>query len=145
MKESEEKSKEPKKYFIPVDGKYYETTKEVYEVYYQMERRERYLEERDIKKGVQTFSDISDSNYSADEIIEDSNVDVGDTAITNILIETVLETIMTLDEEEKWLIQELFFYGKSEVVLAQETGIARTTLQSKKYKAFEKIKKIMKI
>jgi hypothetical protein len=52
---------------------------------------------------------------------------------------------MTLDEEEKWLIQELFFYGKSEVVLSQETGVARTTLQSKKYKAFEKIKKIMKI
>jgi DNA-directed RNA polymerase specialized sigma subunit len=145
MKQSDDQNKEKGKYSIPVDGKYYETTKEVYEVYYQMERRERYLEERDIKKGVQTFSDISDSNYSADEIIEDTNVDVGDTAITNILIETVLEAIMTLDEEEKWLIQELFFYGKSEVVLAQETGIARTTLQSKKYKAFEKIKKIMKI
>jgi DNA-directed RNA polymerase specialized sigma subunit len=145
MNQLDDQNKEQRRYFIPVDGKYYETTKEVYEVYYQMERRERYLEERDIKKGVQTFSDISDSNYSADEIIEDTNVDVGDTAITNILIETVLETIMTLDEEEKWLIQELFFYGKSEVVLAQETGIARTTLQSKKYKAFEKIKKIMKI
>lgn len=145
MNQSDDQNKEQRRYFIPVDGKYYETTKEIYEVYYQMERRERYLEERDIKKGVQTFSDISDSNYSADEIIADTVVDVSDTAITNILIETVLEAIMTLDEEEKWLIQELFFYGKSEVVLAQATGIARTTLQSKKYKAFEKIKKIMKI
>lgn len=71
MKESEEKSKEPKKYYIPVDGKYYETTREIYDVYYQMDRRERYLEERDIKKGVKTFSDISSSAYTADEIIGD--------------------------------------------------------------------------
>lgn len=114
MKESEEKSKEPKKYYIPVDGKYYETTKEIYEVYYKMDRRERYLEERDIKKGVQTFSDISDSIYSADEIIADTNVDVSNTVITNILIETVLEALSHLNDEDQSLIQELFFYGKTE-------------------------------
>ena len=33
-----------KRYFIPIDGKLYETTKEIYEVYYQMDRRERYLD-----------------------------------------------------------------------------------------------------
>jgi hypothetical protein len=43
MNEKEEREKALKRYFIPVDGKYYETTKEVYEVYYQMDRRERYL------------------------------------------------------------------------------------------------------
>ena len=134
-----------KKYFIPVDGKYYETTKEVYEVYYQMDRRERYLEERDLNKGVINFCDIDNEDYSAEEMLSDKDTDIEEEVINSILIKTVLEAIMTLDEEEKWLIQELFFYGKSEVVLAQETGIARTTLQSKKYKAFEKIKKIMKI
>ena len=82
---------------------------------------------------------------SAEEVLSDKDTDIEEEVINKILIKTVLEAIMTLDEEEKWLIQELFFYGKSEVVLSQETGVARTTLQSKKYKAFEKIKKIMKI
>jgi len=29
MNQSDDQNKEPKKYFIPVDGKYYETTKEI--------------------------------------------------------------------------------------------------------------------
>jgi len=145
MNEKEEREEALKRYFIPVDGKYYETTKEVYEVYYQMDRRERYLEERDLNKGVINFCDIDNEDYSAEEILSDKDTDIEEEVINKILIKTVLEAIMTLDEEEKWLIQELFFYGKSEVVLSQETGVARTTLQSKKYKAFEKIKKIMKI
>ena len=129
MNEKEEREKALERYFIPVDGTYYETTKEVYEVYYQMDRRERYLEERDLNKGVINFCDIDNGQYSAEEIISDKDTDIEGEVINKILMKTVLEAIMTLDEEEKWLIQELFFYGKSEVVLAQETGVARTTLR----------------
>lgn len=71
MNEKEEREKALKRYFIPVDGKYYETTREVYEVYYQMDRRERYLEERDLKKGIINFGDIDNDDYSAEEIISD--------------------------------------------------------------------------
>ncbi len=138
-------SENEKRYFIPVDGKLYETTKEIYEVYYQMDRRERYLEERDIKNGVLNFGDIDDANYAAEERIIDENADVEKEVIDQILWNAVLEAMSLLSDEENWLIQELFFYGKSEVILSKESGIARTTIQSKKYKAIEKIKKIMKI
>lgn len=138
-------SENEKRYFIPVDGKVYETTKEIYEVYYQMDRRERYLEERDIKNGVLNFGDIDDANYAAEERIIDENADVEKEVIDQILWNAVLEAMSLLSDEENWLIQELFFYGKSEVILSKESGIARTTIQSKKYKAIEKIKKIMKI
>jgi RNA polymerase sigma factor (sigma-70 family) len=143
MNQSDDQNKEQRRYFIPVDGKYYETTKDVYEVYYQMERRERYLEERDIKKGVQTFSDISDSNYSADEIIADTILDVSDTAITNILIETVLEAISHLNDEDRSLIQELFFYGKTERDLAEDIGISKTALHFRKNRALERIRELI--
>ena len=138
-------SENEKRYFIPVDGKLYETTKEIYEVYYQMDRRERYLEERDIKNGVLNFGDIDDANYAAEERIMDENADVEKEVIDQILWNAVLEAMSLLSDEENWLIQELFFYGKSEVILSKESGIARTTIQSKKYKAIETIKKIMKI
>ena len=145
MNEKEEREKALERYFIPVDGKYYETTKEVYEVYYQMDRRERYLEERDLNKGVINFCDIDNEDYSAEEILSDKDKDIEEEVINKILIKTVLEAIMTLDEEEKWLIQELFFCGKSQRQLAKECGIPLMTLNCRKQKIIEKIKKYLKI
>lgn len=145
MNEKEEREKALERYFIPVDGKYYETTKEVYEVYYQMDRRERYLEERDLNKGVINFCDIDNEDYSAEEILSDKDTDIEEEVINKILIKTVLEAIMTLDEEEKWLIQELFFCGKSQRQLAKECGTPLMTLNCRKQKIIEKIKKYLKI
>lgn len=140
----EEQDNKRKRFYIPVDGKYYETTEEIYKVYYSMDRRERYLEERDIKKGVMNFSDLDNDNYKAEEMISDKTVDIENEITNKIMIEAVFDAITTLEEEEKWLIQELFFYGKSEVVVAKENCMARTTIQSKKYKLIEKIKKQLK-
>jgi len=143
MKNTEEDNKR-KKFYIPVDGKYYETTEEIYKVYYRMDRRERYLEERDMKKGLLNFSALDNDKYKAEEMIPDQSIDIEDEIANKVMIEAVLDAITTLEEEEKWLIQELFFYGKSEVVVAKENGIARTTLQSRKYKLLEKIKRQLK-
>ena len=145
MNEKEEREKALKRYFIPVDGKYYETTKEVYEVYYQMDRRERYLEERDLKKGIINFGDIDNDDYSAEEIISDKDRDIEEEVINKILIKTVLEAMSLLSEEEKWLIQELFFCGKSERELTRNTGIPRKTINYRKEKALSKIRKFIKI
>ena len=41
-----------KQYFIPIEGKLIEVTREVYITYYQAERRERYLMEKEQKYGV---------------------------------------------------------------------------------------------
>ncbi|KUK83191.1 MAG: hypothetical protein XD96_0466 [Petrotoga mobilis] len=144
MNEKEEREKALERYFIPVDGKYYETTKEVYEVYYQMDRRERYLEERDLNKGVINFCDIDNEDYSAEEILSDKDTDIEEEVINKILIKTVLEAIMTLDEEEKWLIQELFFCGKSQRKLSKETGIPLMTITNRKKRVLKKLKKHLK-
>ena len=145
MNEKEERKKALKRYFIPVDGKYYETTKEVYEVYYQMDRRERYLEERDLNKGVINFCDIDNEDYSAEEILSDKDTDIEEEVINSVLIKTVLEAMSLLSEEEKWLIQELFFCGKSERELTRNTGIPRKTINYRKEKALSKIRKFIKI
>lgn len=145
MNEKEKREKALKRYFIPVDGKYYETTKEVYEVYYQMDRRERYLEERDLKKGIINFGDIDNEDYSAEEILSDKDTDIEEEVINRVLIKTVLEAMSLLSEEEKWLIQELFFCGKSERELTRNTGIPRKTINYRKEKALSKIRKFIKI
>lgn len=145
MNQSDDQNKEPRRYFIPVDGKYYETTKEIYEVYYRMDRRERYLEERDIKKGVVNFSDMGYSYCSAEEILSDKDTYIETQIMNKMLMETVLEAISILDEEEKWLIQELFFCGKSQRQLSKEADIPLMTINNRKKRVLDKLRKQLKI
>ncbi|MBF8982620.1 sigma-70 family RNA polymerase sigma factor [Lutibacter sp. B2] len=132
-----------KNFFIPIDGKLYETSEEIYRNYYRMDRRERYLEERSRKHEL-SYEALTDVDYPIEEKMVDQPEGIEDEVITSILIEKILLVISQLSEEEKQLIQELFFCGKSEVALAKEIGIARTTIQSRKYKILSKIKKLLK-
>lgn len=49
----------------------------------------------------------------------------------------------TLTDEETAIIHALFYQEISEVELAKKLGIARTTLQSRKYKILEKLRKLL--
>lgn len=140
--ENEQKRKE-RKYYIPIDGKLYETDKKIYKTYYKMDRRERYLVERSEKYEL-SYDALNEADYPVEERMTNKPNSVENAVVTSILIEKMLKEISKLTEEEKWLISELFFCGKSEVVLAKEIGIARTTLQSRKYKILAKIKKLLK-
>ncbi|MBF4692261.1 sigma-70 family RNA polymerase sigma factor [Fusibacter ferrireducens] len=145
MKQSDDEKKEKRKYFISVAGEKCEITKEIYEVFYRMDRRERYLEERDFKKGVIIFSDMKRNYCSAEGIIPDKNTDIETEVINKVLMETVLEAISILNEEEKWLIQELFFFEKSQRQLSKETGLPLMTISNRKKRVLEKLRKYLKI
>lgn len=138
-------SKDNKKYLIPINNEYYETTKEIYDVFYKMKRREKYLEERDIKNGLVNFSDFSNNYYASEELLKDDKIDIENEVITNLLLETVLEAISTLNNEEQEIIQELFFCGKSERVLAIEKGISKTAIHYRKECILNKIRAYIKI
>ena len=49
----------------------------------------------------------------------------------------------SLTDEETAIIHALFYQEISEVELAKKLGIARTTLQSRKYKILEKLRKLL--
>lgn len=64
-----------------------------------------------------------------------------DEVIHTIMVEKLQQTLKMLSEEENTIIQALFYEDLSETELAKRLGIARTTLQSRKYKILEKLKK----
>jgi DNA-directed RNA polymerase specialized sigma subunit len=128
------------KYFIPVYGKYYETNQEVYEAYYKMERRERYLEERSLKyeksyEGLQAEGFQIESNSSNDEKLTE------DVAITTVMIEKMLDKLIVLNDYEMWLIHEIYTHGKSERQIEKEADIPRRTVGYHKKKVLEKLRK----
>lgn len=63
-----------------------------------------------------------------------------DEVIHTIMVEKLQQTLKMLSEEENTIIQALFYENLSETELAKRLGIARTTLQSRKYKILEKLK-----
>ena len=63
-----------------------------------------------------------------------------DEVIHTIMVEKLQQTLKMLSEEENTIIKALFYENLSETELAKRLGIARTTLQSRKYKILEKLK-----
>lgn len=59
------------------------------------------------------------------------------------MLEKLGQALKMLSEEESAIIRELFYEEVSETELAKRLGIARTTLQSRKYKILEKLKKLL--
>ena len=68
---------------------------------------------------------------------------VEDVAVREVMLEKLNEALRILTDEETAIIHALFYQEISEVELAKKLGIARTTLQSRKYKILEKLRKLL--
>ena len=56
-------------------------------------------------------------------------------------IEELHKAISLLSEDQKWLVNEVFFKGRSQVEIARELGIDPTAIRNRLKKIYEKIKK----
>lgn len=129
-------------YTLVVKKKRIAVSKEVYTAYYHCRDREKYLDElaQDnnisleacIEKGIQLEYALA----SAQESIEDR-------IIMKEMSAKMLRCLTLIDENERMLINELFFKGKSERQLSAETGIPQKTINDRKRKALRKLKKII--
>ena len=69
--------------------------------------------------------------------------EVEDVAVRAVMLEKLNEALRTLTDEETAIIHALFYQEISEVELAKQLGIPRTTLRSKKDKILKKLKKML--
>ena len=106
-----------KKFCIRIGDSIQEVTEEVYREYFKMERRERYLEERDLVNGKVLYSALDNvrEDVLGEDILVDSIVeDICELVTTKIMIERLRECLVLLSDEELDLIIQLFFNEKSE-------------------------------
>lgn len=68
---------------------------------------------------------------------------VEDAAIRAVMLEKLNNAMHMLTDSEAGIIYSLFYKEVSETQLAREMGIARTTLQSQKYRILEKLKEML--
>lgn len=141
-----------KDYFLFINGQYIQVSKDIYEEYYYWERQERYFM-NDLKKGKTIINpetgetmiipskEVSYEQYfrygesfAVKEEVEEDQV------IDQIILN---EAIQTISREEKELIWELFFLGKTERQVSEELHIARTTLRHRRDKILAKLKRYL--
>ena len=146
---------EREKYYITLDGQAFEVSRELYEAYYKGRRKERYFthdlkqEHTKVDKETGRITVIPSREDSYERLLAtekqfaEETEDIEDAAIRAVMLEKLNEALHTLTDEETAIIHALFYQEISEVELAKQLGIARTTLQSRKYKILEKLKNLL--
>ena len=113
------------KYFIPIEGKLIEVEENVYVAYYKMDRRERYLEERDRDNGV-----VYNNN------IDSQGID-GESGLQDVVTET-METITLANELRNQLHRCIAALPKAERELIHAMGIIWMTKLNKQIEMEQK-------
>ncbi len=134
---------ENKKYMIMVSGKLVEVSHEIYCEYHRMDRRDRYLEERDQAHGKMLYSNLDTSEMLGEEMISDSDaVSTEDAAIARIFHEKLHQCLEMLPDGDRELLQAVFFDEMTLRQISDQDNVPVMTLQSRKSKAIQRLRKI---
>ena len=133
-----------KKYIMRVGDQLIEVKKEVYLLHHQTKRRALYLEERDLINGVVYYNDMDTEETTGEDTIPDkTSPSVDEAVVQKIMIEKLNESLVLLNQAERDLIKALFYDGFSEREWATTTGIPQKTINDRKQRILNKLKKLL--
>ena len=137
-----------KKYIIK-NGTAVEVSDEVYKILRKWDRRIKYVE-HDLKETPyiidqkkETVKEIPSREDSLDRLtalgfdFENRTADFRESVSDKIMLEQVLAK---LSDDERYLITQLFYLGRSERDLAEELGVSQYTVNRNKHKILTKLK-----
>lgn len=127
-----------KEYFIELNGRQIPVSKEVYYAFKRPAWKERKRSQVRAEKelSLEAFADagfeIPSGEALVDEIVEDK-----------LLLDMLSKALSELTEDERFLINELFFNDKSEREIACEIGVSQPAIHKRRNRILEKLKKLM--
>ncbi|MEQ3316379.1 sigma factor-like helix-turn-helix DNA-binding protein [Enterocloster clostridioformis] len=133
---------ENKKYTIIVKKQRVEVSEAVYHAYHKEREAERY-QKKLIRQNELSLERFHEDGVNIDYLIVRVQADIVDKLIHQEQLESLWAALHSLPEDERSLIDELFFNEKSERKLAAELGIANMTLHDKKHRILKKLKKFL--
>lgn len=133
---------EDKKYTILVKHQRVEVSKAVYHAYHKAREAERYQDK------VSRQFELSLERFQEDGVQVELQLSIYQPTVEDRLIQQerlqkLEQALAVLDSEEKLLIHELFYNGKSERVLALETDVPNMTIHDRKQRILKKLRKII--
>ena len=132
----------PKEYYLYVNGQRVKVSEQIYKVYWREREHEKYLEQVDRKSHLLFFSSLDYDGHYTDNIIDES-VDVAKIVETQLMIESLRYAISKLNDEERDIIERLYFNDKTLSSVARDKGVTYQTIQWRKYRILRKLKEIL--
>lgn len=133
---------ENKKYTIVVKRQRVEVSEAVYRAYHKEREAERYKNKL-IRQNELSLERFREDGVNVDYLIVRVHPDILDRLIHQDQLGALWIALQSLPEDERSLIDELFFNEKSERTLAAELDIPRMTLSDKKNRILRKLKKLL--
>lgn len=127
-----------RKYFVSKEAA--EVSKEVFTIYHQMERQERYQIERDQKNGLLHYDAWDTEDLNGIEYIRDKTVNVEDTVIEKLICQKAMQAVENYDKHG---ILQLFLLGFTETEIARKIGVSQAYVNQTKNKLRKKIQTYM--
>ena len=132
-----------KKYYIRVPEALVEVSEEVYKTYRYMDRHSQTLEEKDSRNQVLYYDALdTDEILGADMFPDQSSPSVEDQVIANVMSAKLRRCLALLPEEDRKLIQAIYYEGLSEEAAGQRFGISQPAISKKRDRILQKLQKL---
>jgi len=134
------KNSKEKVYLINLGHSVMETDEANFRAFYKERRREKYLrEEAQLAGGVISLNAIDSDELDGVGVVLDTSEPLDEKIMRKMMIEKLPEAIAVLNDEEKELIQQIYFNHISEREISRRTGMPLTTVNNRKKKALKKL------
>ena len=140
MDNGERRDEYKDKYFLPLNGYLLEVNREDYLDHYKNANRQEY-----IRKEAKRAGQISLQSMTAldDFGIRDLYEDVAERVITDMMNVYLHNAIATLSEDDQLLIRLLYFDEQTEQHCAEVLGVNQSTVNRRRNRIIEKLRKIL--
>ncbi|EFD93387.1 hypothetical protein HMPREF0889_0810 [Megasphaera lornae] len=132
-----------KEYYLYVRGQKVKVSEDIYKVYWREKEHEKYLEQVDKKNHLLFFSSLDHDGNFVDNLADES-VDVEKIIETQILIETVRKAVSRLNDEERDIIERLYFNDETLSSVARSKKVSYQAIQWRKNNILKKLKVLLK-
>lgn len=131
-----------KEYYLYVRGQKVKVSEDIYKVYWREREHEKYLEQVDRKNHLLFFSSLDHDGHYIDNIVDES-VDVAKIVETQMMIKSLRYAISKLNDEERDIIERLYFNDETLRSVAKFKSITHPALIKRRNKILEKLKKFI--
>ena len=139
-----------KSWVLYVEGQAVLVSEDVYNEYYRMARRERYLIERDVAIGLIGYAAFDTPKLTGEELLPDRDSDeVVDIIVLRSLAELLHEHLATLSLDEQ-AVMKLIYFGNNRTGMTQREvasilGISQPAVKKRHDKSIAKLRLLMKV
>ena len=121
----------------------YEVTEETYRNFYRSQRRQKYIDERSVENGDFSYDMLTTDDFNGEDILIDTSQEIDEAVIHKIMLDKLHDSLVLLSDDERKLINALFFRNLSEREWSAETGIPQKTINDRKSRILIKLKKFL--